>query len=128
MAGRSWPMIVSLTPQLDPCVGVTHFPPEDRIGHPAFRRVLQRIAEAWKNDREKISSQGANIVDALREAAKEQTSPGKIDAAIFESAYQQFAGTFDAHEGGFGGPPKFPRPVTLNFLTRFHARNRGIGF
>src|SRR5205085_8938721 len=25
--------------------------------------------------------------------------------------------------GGFGGAPKFPRPVTLNFLTRFHARN-----
>jgi len=73
-------------------------------------------------DREKISSQGANIIDALREAAKDQTSTGKIDAVILESAYQQFAQTFDAHEGGFGGAPKFPRPVTLNFLTRFQAR------
>src|SRR5439155_1422115 len=36
---------------------------------------------------------------------------------------QQFARTFDTHEGGFGGAPKFPRPVTLKFLTRFHARN-----
>jgi uncharacterized protein len=122
-----WPMSVWLTPQLEPFVGGTYFPPEDRFGHPAFKRVLQRIAEAWKNNREKISSQGANIVDALREAAKDQTSAGKIDAAILESAYQQFARTFDAHEGGFGGAPKFPRPVTLNFLTRFHARNRGIG-
>ena len=121
--GGGWPMSVWLTPQLEPFVGGTYFPPEDRFGHPAFKRVLQRIAEAWKNDREKIASQGANIVDALREAAKDQTSAGKIDAAILESAYDQFARSFDAHEGGFGGAPKFPRPVTLNFLTRFHARN-----
>ena len=121
--GGGWPMSVWLTPRLEPFVGGTYFPPEDRFGQPAFKRILQRIAEAWKNDREKISKQGANIVDVLREAAKDQTSAGRIDAAILESAYQQFARTFDAHEGGFGGAPKFPRPVTLNFLTRFHARN-----
>src|SRR5437763_3882731 len=72
--GGGWPMSVWLTPQLEPFVGGTYFPPEDRFGHPAFKRVLQRITEAWKNDRAKISSQGANIVDALREAAKDQTS------------------------------------------------------
>jgi len=105
--GGGWPMSVWLTPQLEPFVGGTYFPPEDRFGHPAFKRVLQRITEAWKNDRAKISSQGANIVDALREAAKDQTSAGKIDAVILESAYQQFARTFDAHDGGFGGAPKF---------------------
>src|SRR5881275_479425 len=121
--GGGWPMSVWLTPQLAPFVGGTYFPPEDRFGHPAFKRVLQRIAEAWKNDRAKISRQGASIVDALREAAKDQISTGRIDAVILESAYQQFARTFDANEGGFGGAPKFPRPVTLNFLTRFHARN-----
>jgi uncharacterized protein YyaL (SSP411 family) len=121
--GGGWPMSVWLTPQLEPFVGGTYFPPEDRFGQPAFKRVLQRIAEAWKNDREKISNQGANIVDALREAAKDQTSAGRINAAVLESAYQQFARTFDAREGGFGSAPKFPRPVTLNLLTRFHARN-----
>lgn len=121
--GGGWPMSVWLTPQLEPFVGGTYFPPKDRFGQPAFKRVLQRIAEAWKNDREKISKQGANIVEALREAAKEETAAGEIDASILENAYHQFARTFDAHEGGFGRAPKFPRPVTLNFLTRFHARN-----
>src|SRR5436190_11280039 len=121
--GGGWPKSIWLTPQLAPFVGGTYFPPEDRFGHPAFKRVLQRIAEAWKNDRAKISSQAANIVDALREAAKDQISAGKIDAVSLESAYQQFARTFDASEGGFGGAPKFPRPVTLNFLTRFYARD-----
>jgi uncharacterized protein len=121
--GGGWPMSVWLTPQLEPFVGGTYFPPEDRFGQPAFRRVLQRIAEAWKNDREKISKQGGSIVEALREAAKEETAAGEIDASILEEAYHQFARTFDAHEGGFGRAPKFPRPVALNFLTRFHARN-----
>ncbi|HKR53459.1 MAG TPA: thioredoxin domain-containing protein, partial [Chthoniobacterales bacterium] len=121
--GGGWPMSVWLTPQLEPFVGGTYFPPEDRFGQPAFKRVLQRIAEAWKNDREKISKQGANIVEALREAARDETTAGEIDASILEEAYQQFARTFDAHEGGFGRAPKFPRPVTLNLLTRFHARN-----
>lgn len=121
--GGGWPMSVWLTPQLEPFVGGTYFPPEDRFGQPAFRRVLQRIAEAWKNDHEKISKQGANIVEALREAARDETAAGEIDASVLEEAYHQFARTFDAHEGGFGRAPKFPRPVTLNFLTRFHARD-----
>src|SRR5947207_243537 len=46
--GGGWPMSVWLTPQLEPFVGGTYFPPEDRFGQPAFNRVLQRIAEAWK--------------------------------------------------------------------------------
>src|SRR5438045_2798116 len=124
--GGGWPMSVWLTPQLEPFVGGTYFPPEDRFGQPAFRRVLQRIAETWKSDHEKISKQGANIVEALREAASEESAAGEINASILEQAYHQFARTLDVHEGGFGRAPKFPRPVTLNFLTRFHARNPAI--
>src|SRR5215475_11977406 len=121
--GGGWPMSVWLTPELEPFVGGTYFPPEDRFGQPAFKRVLQRIAEAWKNDHEKISKQGVNIVEALREAASQETAAEDINASILTETYHQFARTFDAHEGGFGRAPKFPRPVALNFLTRFHARN-----
>ena len=113
--GGGWPMSVWLTPQLEPFVGGTYFPPEDRFGQPAFSRVLQRIAEAWKNDRDKISKQGANIVEALREAARAETVAGEIDASIVEGAYQQFARTFDAHEGGFGPAPKFPAGGAQSF-------------
>jgi uncharacterized protein YyaL (SSP411 family) len=119
--GGGWPMSVWLTPQLEPFVGGTYFPPEDRFGQPAFKRVSQRIAEAWKSDREKIGRQGAQIMDALRQGTKEETPRAEIDLSIFGSAYQQFARTFDAHEGGFGRSPKFPRPVVLNFLSRFYA-------
>src|SRR4029077_10343695 len=48
---------------------------------------------------------------------------GKIDVAILEAAYKQLDRSYDPKEGGFGNAPKFPRPVTLNFLTRLYARD-----
>jgi hypothetical protein len=122
--GGGWPMSVWLTPDLEPFVGGTYFPPEDRYGQPGFKKVLERIATAWKENHDKITEQGTNIVAALRESQSANTMPeGKIDAAILDAAYQQIDRSYDPKEGGFGDRPKFPRPVTLNFLTRFYARD-----
>ncbi len=119
-----WPMSVWLTPELKPFVGGTYFPPEDRYGQPKFQRVLERIAEAWRQDRDKISAQGTRIVEALMEAASSPSTGGdELGETTLETAYQQIARSYDAHEGGFGGAPKFPRPVVLNFLLHLHARH-----
>ena len=120
--GGGWPMSVWLTPKLQPFVGGTYFPPEDRYGRPGFESVLLKIATAWKQDHEKIVQQGEKIVDALR-GAQHAAEPGegKIGAGTLRAAYEQMARTFDEREGGFGAAPKFPRPVIFNFLTRFYA-------
>ena len=122
--GGGWPMSVWLTPNLQPFVGGTYFPPQDRYGQPGFKKVLEGIARAWKEKHEKIAEQGAKIIAALREAqAATPDSADKIDIGILNAAYEQFARTFDEKEGGFGDAPKFPRPATLNFLARFYARD-----
>src|SRR5207244_13544199 len=121
--GGGWPMSVWLTPDLKPFVGGTYFPPEDRYGQPAFKTVLERVATAWKKNNAKIAEQDGTIVSALRESQSTATAEGKIDAAILDAAYQQIDRIYDPKEGGFGNAPKFPRPVTLNFLTRFYARD-----
>jgi uncharacterized protein YyaL (SSP411 family) len=121
--GGGWPMSVWLTPDLKPFVGGTYFPPEDRYGQPGFKKVLERIAAAWKENHDKIVEQGGQIVAALRESQSVGTGEGKIDAAILEAAYKQLDRSYDPKEGGFGSAPKFPRPVTVNFLTRFYARD-----
>src|SRR5713226_8880392 len=122
--GGGWPMSVWLTPDLKPFVGGTYFPPEDRYGQPAFKKVLERIAAAWKQDHEKIAEQGSKIVEALRESQNAQPeATAKIDISVFENAYQQLHRSFDPREGGFSTAPKFPRPVALNFLTRLYARD-----
>jgi uncharacterized protein len=121
--GGGWPMSVWLTPDLKPFVGGTYFPPEERYGQPAFKKVLERIATAWKEDHDKIVEQGSKIVEALRESQSAGPGEGKIDGSVADAAYRQIDRSYDPKEGGFGNAPKFPRPVTLNFLTRFYARD-----
>src|SRR5213595_2346673 len=121
--GGGWPMSVWLTPDLKPFVGGTYFPPEDRYGQPGFKKVLEKVATAWKENHDKIVEQGGQIVAALRESQSVGAGEGKIDAAVLEAAYKQLDHSYDPKEGGFGNAPKFPRPVTFNFLTRFYARD-----
>ncbi|MDQ2868734.1 MAG: DUF255 domain-containing protein, partial [Verrucomicrobiota bacterium] len=125
--GGGWPMSVWLTPDLKPFVGGTYFPPEDRYGQPGFPKVIERIATLWRQDAAKVAEQGTRIVAALREASQSAPSADAISGEVMQSAYEQFARTYDAHEGGFGGGPKFPRPSVYNFLTRYYARKRGLG-
>ena len=121
--GGGWPMSVFLTPSLKPFYGGTYFPPEDRYGRPGFPSMLQQLAAAWENDREKVVEAAKNAIEALEEytAAGAPKSPGPDKAAIGK-AFDQLTGTFDRELGGFGAQPKFPRPVTLNLLFRVAAR------
>ncbi len=124
--GGGWPMSVWLTPDLQPFVGGTYFPPEDRHGQPGFPKVLERIAAAWKQDHAKIADQGAKIMAALQEAGNASVEKAdNLDPKILDTAYQQLSRTYDAHEGGFSSAPKFPRPATLNFLFHVYARAEG---
>ncbi len=120
-----WPMSVWLTPDLQPFIGGTYFPPEDRYGHSGFRSVLRKIANAWQESREKLVLQGQRIVEALAESQKSSENDSlAVGANVFDLAAEHFSRSFDAEEGGFGRAPKFPHPVALNFLSRFQARDR----
>src|SRR5262249_45214236 len=119
--GGGWPMSVWLTPDLKPFVGGTYFPPEDRYGQPGFKKVLEHIATAWKENHDKIVEQGGKIVAALQESPA-KTPEGQIDEQMLDAAYKQIDRSYDPKEGGFGNAPKFPRPVTVNFLTRLYDR------
>ena len=121
--GGGWPMSVFLTPDLKPFVGGTYYPPEDRQGRPGFPTILKRIATAWKSDRENIVEHGKTVIEQLKQyaggTAPAAAAPGP-DALT--TCLNQLTRTFDDEWGGFGDAPKFPRPVTLNFLFRFFAR------
>jgi uncharacterized protein YyaL (SSP411 family) len=121
--GGGWPMSVWLTPDLKPFVGGTYFPPDDRYGQPGFTKVLGRIADAWKKDHEKIAQSSDQIIATLSNADHAASpSSERLGTKVLEAGYQEIARGYDAREGGFGSAPKFPRPVTLNFLFRFYAR------
>jgi uncharacterized protein len=118
-----WPMSVFLTPQLQPFLGGTYYPPEDRYGRPGFGTLLQRLAAVWQEHQEKVIDQGQHFTNALNEAlAKKSLPAGPLRAEWLDSAYRQIAGGFDPEEGGFGSAPKFPRPAVFHFLLRYWAR------
>lgn len=120
-----WPMTVFLTPDLKPFFGGTYFPPEDKWGQPGLRKVLNKIAEAWKTDPNHIIAGSDKIFGQLQSAIKASTGgPEKLSDALRGKAYEQFAAEFDAKLGGFGSAPKFPRPVTFNFLFDFYDNDR----
>jgi hypothetical protein len=120
-----WPMSVFLTPDRKPFFGGTYFPPDNRYGRPGFMTILQSLARAWSEDRAKIHESSESVVGQLTKLS--DGGPGRaatLDEKVSDSAYQYFRRTFDTQHGGFGGAPKFPRPVTLNFLLRYHARTQ----
>jgi uncharacterized protein YyaL (SSP411 family)/aryl-alcohol dehydrogenase-like predicted oxidoreductase len=116
-----WPMTVFLTPELHPFFAGTYFPPEDRYGRPGFPTVLNRIAELWDTQRERLREQGAEIVDLLRRSASRV--PGtSLGEAELRGALAEYARDYDDRHGGFGGAPKFPPSVGLMLLMRLHHR------
>jgi uncharacterized protein YyaL (SSP411 family) len=118
-----WPMSVFLTPDLRPFYGGTYFPPEDRHGMPGFPRVLEAVSDAYASRRDDVEQQARALADHL--AGQLAVRAGGRDPAIaqLETAAARIAATFDAERGGFGSAPKFPAPMTLEFLLRSWRRS-----
>ncbi len=123
LTGRGgWPMTVFLTPNGEPFYGGTYYPPEDRQGMPGFPRVLQAVADAYQNRRGELAGQASRLLEHVRENASIPRAAGEPSAALLDAAAQQLKQQYDAEFGGFGGAPKFPPAMTLEFLLRYWRR------
>ena len=117
-----WPMTVFLLPSGEPIFGGTYFPPDDRYGRPGFRRVLETIAEAYRTRRSEIVENAKSFREHLSRQAFRKSEGETIDASLLDIAYRAMGSRFDSREGGFGGAPKFPPSMTIDFLLRYHHR------
>lgn len=118
-----WPMSVFLTPEGIPFYGGTYFPPTPRYGMPSFEQVLTTLARLYQTQREDVTQNGASLLARLQSNIPLQTA-GSLDPAVPELALQGLSRNFDHTHGGFSGAPKFPQPMTYDFLLRSYARNR----
>jgi len=120
-----WPLNVLLTPDRKPFFGGTYFPPDQ------LKSLLQKVAEAWANDRASVTGTASRAAQELVQIVNESPAvPASRDAlppAILDQAVTQISGGYDKSNGGFGPAPKFPRPVTLDFLLRSYARTGQSG-
>jgi len=123
MTGQGgWPMTVFLTPDGKPFYGGTYYPPDDRYGRPGFRRVLLAVADAWQNRRDDVAGQGEALAAHIGHASQLDVLPAPVTPGTLEEAFRNLRAGFDARFGGWGGAPKFPQPMVLDFLLRWHAR------
>jgi len=117
-----WPMTVFLTPDGVPFYGGTYFPPVDRHGMPAFPRLLQGVAEAYRSRRGEVVEAGKQLLEQMRQSERLRVSSSLLTDGILFSAYQGLSGEFDERQGGMGRAPKFPQPMTWDFLLRYWKR------
>ncbi|HEX5948240.1 MAG TPA: thioredoxin domain-containing protein, partial [Actinomycetota bacterium] len=123
MSGQGgWPMTVFLTPDGRPFFAGTYFPPEDRHGMPGLPRVLEAVSEAWRGQRDELVQQGRRVIEAIGRTPGSSTDP--LTGEVLDEALTGLRTAFDAEWGGFGGAPKFPQPIALEFLLRCHRRGR----
>ena len=117
-----WPMTVFLTPDGEPFLGGTYYPPEPRHGLPSFQQVLTAVSDAYRERRGDVSRQASAIVDAVRQSAELRPSTDPLTESMLGEAARALERQFDREWGGWGGAPKFPPASTLEFLLRMHLR------
>ena len=119
-----WPMTVFLTPDGKPFYGGTYFPPEDRHGIPGFPKVLQSMANAYRQNRSEVLLTTDRLLQQMRTVASGALSLEPLTNDVMNQAYRPIASDFDAKYGGVGMEPKFPQPMVYEFLLRHHLRTR----
>ena len=125
-----WPMTVFLTPEGLPFFGGTYFPPEDRHGMPGFPTLLMRLVQFYKTRRVEVDEQAEEFrvfyaqrgTLAIAGTHNLPITPGEVDLSVLTTAVRNLTTAFDLTQGGFGGAPRFPHAMDLEFLLRMHLR------
>ncbi len=116
-----WPMSVFLTPDLQPFYAGTYFPPARRYNLPSFREVLQALATIWQSEREKALHSAGQVVAHIQQ----QTALSRYQLALspqhLDQAVESLRQAYDWGYGGWGSAPKFPQPMSVEFLLRRHC-------
>ena len=122
-----WPLTAFLTPDGEVFFGGTYFPPDNNAyGRPGFRRVLMEIARAFREERERVTTNAHAIREHVVQTLDEAKA-GDVNADLISGAADQMARLFDVRYGGFGSAPKFPHPAALEFLlARWHDGKGGL--
>ena len=117
-----WPMTMFLTPEGVPFYGGTYFPPSDRYNMAGFPRILASVAEAYRSQPEQVASTASTMLGELRRVGLAETSRELLTTEVLDSAFRRIAANYDRTNGGFGGAPKFPPAMNLEFFLHTYHR------
>ena len=117
--GGGWPLTMFLSPRDQrPFFGGTYFPPQPKYGMPAFRDLLTRVAQYYREHGEDVRRQGDALVEVFGQMQPPQAMQAPLTRAPLATGRAALQRDFDGRFGGFGDAPKFPHPMNLEFLLR----------
>ncbi len=112
-----WPMTCVLDHDGNPFFAGTYFPDQPRHGQPSFRQVLEALTAAWRDRPDDVRRAATGIREHLDKLAGASFA-GSFTPELLGAAVDALAADFDPVNGGFGGAPKFPPSMVLEFLRR----------
>ncbi len=115
-----WPLTGFLLPDGRPFYGGTYFPPDDAMGRPGFRRILEAVGDAFRDKRAEVEDAAARLAEAVAKSETFSGGQGKFDAGVAEDQAETIAGLFDSRNGGFGRSPKFPHSSAIDLLLEMY--------
>ena len=117
-----WPLTGFLLSDGRPFYGGTYFPPQDGMGRPSFRRVLETIVETFKTRRDEVEKAAGALFDAVHRAESFAGARGTWTPSLVSELTDTILQHFDPHYGGFGNGPKFPHSAAIDLLLeRYQA-------
>jgi uncharacterized protein YyaL (SSP411 family) len=125
LTGRGgWPMTVWLTADRKPFYGGTYFPPRDGVrgARVGFDRILVTLAERFHGQPDIVRAAADDLAGRIQVGLAPEPASAVATADALQKAFTALDSSFDERHGGFGGAPKFPRTVTLEFLMRYFRR------
>jgi hypothetical protein len=121
-----WPMSAFLTPDGHPFFGGTYFPPVARFNMPAFRDVLLGVARAWQNERPKLLEYGQQLTSHVTAINQVNREVQPVQEQLLTQAAMTLVQQYDWKDGGWGKAPKFPQPMSIEYLLRRASLGDGL--
>lgn len=131
--GGGWPLNCFLTPDGRPFYAGTYFPPKPGNNRPSWPQLLQGMAQAFHNKRDVVDNQAERLLDAIRRAdvlfvkediLEEGQTQSPFTPSFAEGLFSGLKRNFDPVDGGFGGAPKFPGTMNLQYLLSYYYNTR----
>jgi uncharacterized protein len=139
-----WPLNCFLTPDTRPFFAGTYYPPQPAYGRPSWQQILQNMAGAYQQKRDIVEEQADKMTGIIRDADKNFVKKRGFESKINENTeelvpillresfsdifnqnlldkiYGNLSERFDRQEGGFGGAPKFPGTMSIQYLLDYY--------
>ena len=122
-----WPLNAFCLPNGNPFFGGTYFPPKDLgNGIVPWPQLLLRISEYYQKNRSDMEENA----EAIRKNLLHSNQPPNFNETRFDEktlvlGTQNLCHNHDDQYGGFGGAPKFPPSMSIDFLLSMR-RTRAI--